>query len=186
MLQVLKRKKNYQNNSLVLEVVDGFYHWADDLWEACQNLYSMIAVRDSSTLNILYPIGNDRFIRLKITENDKTIGWAVVLDTRMSNHKQFGNMRVGSIIDCLSLPENADEVLACVSKFLEKKGVDLIVSNQSHVSWCKALKNAGYFNGPSNFIFAASKKLAECLHPYDPAGKDIHLNRGDGDGPINL
>jgi len=185
-LQALNPKRYYQSNDLVLEVVDGFHHWADGLWEACQNVYSMIAVRDSSTLNILYPIGNDRFIRLKITENDKIIGWAVVLDTMMSNHKQFGNMRVDSIIDCLSLPENANKVIACVSKFLEKRGADIIVSNQSHASWCKALKNTGYFKGPSNFIFAASTKLTECLNPYDPTGKDIHLNRGDGDGPINL
>jgi len=37
------------------ELVRSFSGWADDLWNACKRRYAMIAVRDSETLNILYP-----------------------------------------------------------------------------------------------------------------------------------
>ena len=49
-----------------------------------------------------------------------------------------------------------------------------------------ALERAGFLRGPSNFIFAASKNLAKLLEPFDSAKDEIHINRGDGDGPIHL
>ena len=44
------------------------------------------------------------------------------------------------------------------------------------------VEESGFLEGPSNFIFAASKKLAELTGRYE----EIHINRGDGDGPIHL
>ena len=146
----------------------------------------MVAVRTSNILNILYPSDNQRFIRLKVSVNECVIGWAVVLDTRMFNHKQFGNMRVGSIIDCLALPENATIVVSSATEYLKNAGVDLIVSNQSHESWCAGLRESGFMKGPSNFIFSASKKLTTKLKPIEINKSKIHMNRGDCDGPINL
>jgi hypothetical protein len=143
-------------------------------------------MRDSKVLNILYPKESKRFIRLKILKDNKPIGWAVVLDTQLSNHKQFGNMRLGSIIDCLAFPENSYDVVKCASGFLKNRGVDLIISNQADQRWCAGLKQAGFFKGPSNFIIAASKKLSELLMPFDKNITSFHINRGDGDGPINL
>jgi hypothetical protein len=186
LLQTILEKKSLQNNYTSVEVVNDFSFWADELWNICKNDYSMIAVRDSITLNILYPSNSKRFIYLKNIHDDEVLGWAVVLDTLMSNHKQFGSMRVGSIVDCLALPENAFKVIGSATEFLEKRGIDVIVSNQSHTSWCEALKNAGFIQGPSNFIFAASKRLTELLHPFDLNKINIHMNRGDGDGPIHL
>jgi hypothetical protein len=187
LIQYLLRKVENNENSLSIEIVEEFSMWADKLWEECKNKFSMIAVRDSNVLNILYPRDNDRFIRLKISFKDCVIGWVIVLNTQMSNHKQFGDMRVGSIIDCLALPQNASRVLICATKYLEKAGVDLIISNQTHHSWCSALKNAGFFNGPSNFNFTASKKLIKLLnYPAEIMISNMHLNRGDCDGPINL
>jgi len=185
-IQFLLMKKKTDENSISSEIVDNFSIWADKLWEECKNKFSMIAVRDSNILNILYPSNSDRFIRLKISLNNFVIGWVVVLDTQMYNHKQFGNMRVGSIIDCLALPENASIVIVCATQYLENKGVDVIVSNQSHHSWCSALKKAGFIKGPSNFIFTSSKQLSELIYPIEVNKMNIHLNRGDGDGPINL
>jgi len=69
---------------------------------------------------------------------------------------------------------------------LEKRGVDLILSNQSHASWGRALSRAGFVEGPSNYLFVTSEPLTELLNDIDPASKGIHLNRGDGDGPIHL
>src|SRR5678815_3226809 len=49
-----------------------------------------------------------------------------------------------------------------------------------------ALAGCGFRTGPSNFIFAASKKLAALLDPWSAHVGRIHLTRGDGDGPIHL
>ncbi len=168
------------------ETVDEFADWADRLWEDCKDQYGMSAVRDCETLRILYPREKEKFIRLKVTEGPKVIGWAVLLDTKLSAHKQFGNMRLGSIVDCFSTTADAGKVIRSARTMLEKRGVDLIVSNQSHAAWCKALDNAGFMQGPSNFIFASSKKLTHLLGEACVNNSDIHITRGDGDGPIHL
>jgi hypothetical protein len=168
------------------EPVSEFGSWTNQVWQACQDRYSMIAVRDNDVLSVLYPAGDRRFIRLKILEGSNVIGWAVMLDTVMSENKYFGNMRVGTIVDCLAAPENAAKVMAAASRLLQQRGVDVLVSNQSHPAWCQGLKRAGFLRGPSNFFFVASRELARLLGEADPLRTGIHLNRGDGDGPIHL
>ena len=166
--------------------VNEFSDWADDLWQECKDRYSMVAVRDTHVLNILYPFDNPRFIRLKVLEGRRVAGWAVLLDTLMSSDKYFGNMRVGSIVDCLAVPQDAGLVTAAAARFLEKREVDLLLSNQSHQAWCRGLRNAGFVEGPSNYFLTSSPQLTRLLDEADPARTGIHLNRGDGDGPIHL
>jgi hypothetical protein len=166
--------------------VSEFSAWADDLWQACKNLYSMVGVRDAEVLNILYPPDNPRFIRLKVLQGHRVAGWAVLLDTAMCGDKYFGNMRVGSIVDCLAAPGDAGPVMAAAARFLERRDVDLLLSNQSHPAWGRGLTNAGFVEGPSNFFFTSSPQLTQLLDEADPARTGIHLNRGDGDGPIHL
>ena len=104
----------------------------------------------------------------------------------MSGHKHFGGMRVGSIVDCLAEPEDAGVAVQHSSWFLEQRGVDLIVSNQTSAAWGKAFLTAGYLRGPTNFILGLSPMLAAKLEPLETSRENIHMNRGDGDGPINL
>ena len=180
------RTGRHEKTSVFFEVVDEFSHWADEVWHISKDAYSMIAVRDSNTLNILYPSDSEKFVRLKIMQGTKVVGWAVVLNTMLSNHKQFGNMHLGSIIDCLALPQDASKVIKCATEYLEKARVHLIVSNQSHSSWCLALKDAGFISGPSNMIFALSRELSKLAPPSEDDRTRFFVNRGDGDGPIHL
>ena len=162
-----------------LEVAKSFGDWADVVWNAARVGYGMTAARDAATLDSLYPPGGSRFLRLRT----KT-GWAVLLDTSMHGHKQFGNLRVGTIADCFAPPEHAPDVVRTAARFLEERGVDLIVSNQLHKSWGDALAAAGFRQAPTNYLLAVSPALAarmgSCLDDQ------IHVNRGDGDGPIHL
>jgi hypothetical protein len=64
------------------------------------------------------------------------------------------------------------------ASLLEQRGVDLIISNQSHAAWSQALLDAGFRTGPSNYLVALSPALAKA--------DQFHFNRGDGDGPIHL
>jgi hypothetical protein len=183
MWQALRSKKGMPDENA--EPVEAFSGWADDLWNKCKDRYAMIAVRDSATLNILYPSGS-RFLIYKVTRGGVPLGWAVLLDTSMRDNKHFGNLRVGSIVDCLAAPEDAGVVMRAVCKVLEKRGVDLIVTNQSHGSWAAALREAGFFHGPSNLNFGASKELSKLLGPLETTMSHAHLTRGDGDGPVHL
>jgi hypothetical protein len=168
-----------------LEEIPRFQNWSDELWERSKAHYSFLAVRDSRTLNRLYPEGDARFLCRRVSRvsrSSQPVGWFVALDTRMQEHKQFGNLRVGTIADSLARPEDAGIVIHAAAQFLCARGVDLIVSSQMHPAWGKALRSAGFFRGPSNFVLAVSPQLQQ----YCGDGSGIHINRGDGDGPIHL
>ena len=168
------------------EPVAGFGDWADAIWHQAKDRYGLVAVRDRAILDALYPPGQPRFIRLKVSRHGRPIGWAVLLDTPMCGHKQFGDMRVGALVDCLALPEDARDVVASARHVLEAAATDLIVSNQSGSAWCEALRDCGFLPGPSNFLLVAAAALARHLEPLEQSLGTFHLNRGDGDGPINL
>ncbi len=155
-----------------VDFFDSFGPWSDDLWSQCAPRYPFIAVRDSAMLSTLYPGG--KFLRIKIASGGRTIGWAVILDTQMQWNREFGDMRLGSIIDCLALPENAPLVIAAARRVLERRGVDLILCDHSHPAWGAALRDAGFLEGSPNFVFGASPDLAAKLGP------DLFLMRADG------
>jgi hypothetical protein len=171
---------------VVSDVVDEFSDWADGLWRDIAAEYPYAAVRDAATLRILYPKDDSRFIRVRISEAGRAIGWAVLLATDVSHHKQFGDMRLGSIVDAFARPADAAKIVFVADQLLRSKKADIIVSNQSHRAWNSAMRECGYISGPTNFLFAASRKLAELLDSQQTSNGMLYLNRGDGDGPINL
>jgi len=156
--------------------VGGFGAWADQIWEASHRAYGTVAVRSSEILGQLYPEASARFLRLQVG----TAGWAVMLDTAMRNDRYFGDLRVGTIVDCLAKPDDTALVIRAARGYLEERGVDLIVSNQSHPAWTEALKGDGFFRRPSNFLLGTSPALGKIV------ASDCHVNRGDGDGPVHL
>lgn len=163
-----------------VEVIEEFGAWADTLWQQSQRVYAIFAVRDSATLCTLYPTTDRHFTRLRISRDGKAIGWAVVGEKRKD--ARYGLLRVGSIVDCWAAPENALPVIHAATQALEQAGVDLIVSNQSHRDWCTATETTGFLKAESNFIFAASKPLAQLLQPFEETKSHIHFTRADGDG----
>lgn len=166
--------------------VEDFGDWTDSVWRSSYREYTMIADRSKDALNLLYPARNKRFIRIKVKRAGQAIGWLLLLDTQMNNNRHFGNLRVGSIVDCLATTANAETVVHAGKKFLLNRGVDLIISNQSHAAWTGALRANGFLQAPSNCVFAASPKLAPFLEAFPERVLQVHMNRGDGDGPIHL
>jgi hypothetical protein len=158
-----------------VELAPDFAEWADRTWQEARPGYPLSAERDARTLAELYPASDGRFLRVRAAG-----GWAVLLDTEMDNHKQFGNLRVGTIVDGLAPVESVGAVVRSAASLLEQRGVDLIVGNQSHAAWRRALQQAGFREGPSNFLVAFSPEFAGAV-----CG-EMHFNRGDGDGPIHL
>jgi hypothetical protein len=163
-----------------------FGAWADEVWSAARGKYSFTAIRDRDSQNILFGDGNEKNIILHCTRDGRDIGWAVVRSTPMRDDKYFGNLRLGSIVDCLAVPGDEATVVALAARHLARLGSDVVVTNQSHARWLAALGANGWFSGPSNFLFAASPQLAERLGPLEKSLATIHFNRADGDGPIHL
>ncbi len=169
----------------VAEEIAEFSEWADELWNQAKGTVSLAAVRDANTLRLLYSAYLSRTRHLRVSRNGVAIGWAIVGERRKD--PKFGRMRVGSIVDCWASPENAAAVVRAATQALEKEGVDLIVSNQSHHVWCRAFEGGGFLKGPSNFIYAASRKLTESLQPLEENRGSFHITRADGDGlPANF
>jgi hypothetical protein len=161
------------------DLAPAFAPWADEVWERSRPAYALLAQRDAATLDRLYPPSDPRFLRVRAAG-----GWAVLLDTQMQNHKQFGDMRVGTIVDCLAPPESAGAIVRAAASLLERRGVDLIVSNQLHAAWSRALLASGFRTSASNYLLALSPAFAQAA---GGANHDqFHINRGDGDGPIHL
>jgi len=185
----LRSRSPKASGKVIVEERAEFSDWADELWALVKETVSFATVRDANTLRLLYPpnfssdIASTRTLRM--SRNGSAIGWAIIGQRRKD--AKFGAMRVGSIVDCWALPENASTVIRAATRALEKDGVDLIVSNQSHGAWCGALEKAGFLKGPSTFIFAASKELTKLLQPTQGNPASFHITRADGDGlPVNF
>jgi hypothetical protein len=150
------------------------------LWELARQSCSFTAVRDAEALRVLYPPTQSHLTHIVVKRDGALLGWAVVGERRKDS--KYGKMRVGSVVDCFALPGEMLSVVRAATQALARQGLDLILSNQSHHGWGEAFKADGYLSGPSNFIFAASKKLAELLAPFEEVRPRMHLTRADGDG----
>ncbi len=188
LLQTFRAMQAPRSRAAVCSRLESFATEAESvqsLWEETRTGISFTAVRDAEALQILYPPSQTHLTRLLVKRNGVAIGWAVVGERRKDS--KYGEMRVGSIVDCFAAPEEMFAVVRCATQVLREQGMDLILSNQSHQSWGKAFAAAGYLPGPPNFIFAASKKLAELLVPFNLVRGKMHLTRADGDGlPANF
>lgn len=170
---------------LEVEVVPFFGDWADSLWERCMDAYKALGFRDAQTMNDLVPT-DGRWpdgIRLRIKRSGHDIGWAVVLDNQLEDDPRFGDLRVGCVADCLALPQDAGAVIACATRFLEARGVDMIGSNQAHPDWIRAFSEAGYLILKDRRFFAASPDFQDVLAPFDETKQGLHLTNMDGHGP---
>jgi hypothetical protein len=167
--------------------VPSFGPWADELWQRCKGAYAAIAVRDAASMNALAPQGDwPPVTRLKVERAGQVIGWALVMDTRMKDEPRFGDLRVGSIVDCLADPADAGEVVHAASRVLLDRGVDIVVSNQAHPGWARGFARNGYAVLADKRLFAASPALQEALSPFEQVSQGLHLTNMDGHGPMAL
>ncbi len=162
---------------ITTEPFEGFESWADVLWERCRGQHGICAVRNAAVLNQLYPAGG-RFRTLRLRSEGEIAAWAVVFETTYRNHKFFGDLRVGTIVDVLAPPEYMAATARCATDALRDLDTDLIITNQRDRRWVDAFRGAGFLPGPSNYVLA--------LSPAFLKEERVHITRGDGDGMVNL
>lgn len=164
-----------------------FGDWADQLFLSAREAYRGLATRDSTTLNMLYPPEDRRFVRLRVRARGMgdDLGWIVLIHKQMQNNPYFGDLHVGTLVDGLARPEHVHRLLDAGRRYLARQRADLVVANWSHAAWVNASRRLGFLSGPSNFYYfvaPAAKPLLELPCPLET----IHLCRGDCDGPGQL
>ena len=160
--------------------------WADEIWESYRESCCFAVKRDRNTLTGLYPTDDPRLQILVIYREQKPVGWAVCVNTRFRNHHYFGNLQVGSILDCVAIPDAMALTAVLADHELSSAGADLVLANQSHAEWVKAFRSSGFLTGPSNYLLAMSKRLTEAVRSVQGGDQRVHITRGDGDGRIHL
>jgi len=175
--QTAKRIRARKPGPFEVTEVSEFPDWTDSRWHEARELYRVASTRDHQTLSRLYPPSEKHLTRLCVSQQGTPLGWAVVGERRRD--AKFGSLRVGSIVDCWARPENSAAVMLAATQVLEQQKMDLIVSNQSHKVWGRALEGCGFLQAESNFIFATSKKHSAQLQG---SLSDYHLTRANGDG----
>lgn len=154
----------------------------DQLFFNVRAEYGLMCDRRAAAMRARLPADEPKLLRMLLRRSGKLAGWAVVSISQLSNHTQFGNMKLGCLVDGLAASADVGSLVAQACRRLEQAQCDLLVSNQTHPVWIAALRKQGFFQGPSNFILALSPPLAAQQTEVAPA----HFNRADGDGPINL
>lgn len=165
------------------ETLPGFGAWADEVWRRCRSRYSFVALRDAATLNRIYPAEDAALERVRVVRGGLTLGWAVLQRARLRDDSTFGSLHVGRISDCFAAPEDAGLVIRAAADALAARGVDLMLSNQLHPAFCEALRRNAFLPAPSNFGVGPAPALAARIRSLDPDFRNVHMNRGDGEGP---
>jgi len=166
--------------------IQEFSQWADRIWLDSVERYSLSAVRTADYLRFIYPGMGSPYYGVQLTEGDVPVGWVQMLDCQLRDRSYFGEMRVAALVDGVGPPAAIPSLVHSAVVAARERHADIVVSNQMHRDWTSALKAAGFWQGPSNYLLALSKELRKLLEPLDEAIPRIHFNRGDGDGRVNL
>ncbi len=178
------RRRTFHKTTI--EPVGSWGTWADEIWELFRSDCSFAVLRDQRTLQELYPVSDYRILRFLVRRQEQPVGWSACFVTPMKAHKHFGNLRVGTILDCVARRGEMEATIALTDSALADQGADLVISNQSHKLWIRAVRHAGFLRGPSNYLLGLSKALVDQI-AREPDGENrIHVTRGDGDGRIHL
>lgn len=162
-----------------------FSDWSDRIWNEQRGHYPFIGRRDAAMLNRMYPADAPGIERLRITRGGCDVAWLCTRTMGLSQdavHPQFGRLKVGMIVDAVAHPKDSKMVFAVGVRELARAGTDIVVSNQLHPAWRRAMKSLLLPPAPSNFVFAYSQPMKSLLQNTN-ALEEVYITRGDCDGP---
>ena len=157
------------------------------IWEHCRSHLTFCSLRDQQNLTCLYPPSQERVHKFVLRLRGAVVGWSAGMVSTMRGNRYFGNLTVGTILDGLSALEHLGVLIVLSRCALADLGADLIITNQTDIEWRQHLRSVGFIPGPSNYLMAISKPIVAALSEgtRDTESR-IHVNRGDGDGRLNL
>lgn len=185
----MTRRRSRRDIRYRTEPVREFSEWADKIWADSAPRYSLAAVRSADYLRFIYPSSagsGAAYYGIQLSDEAGPAGWVQMMDCHLRDRSYFGEMRVAALVDGVGAARAIPSLVHSGVEAATERHADIVISNQMHADWQGALRGAGFWSGPSNYLLALSKELRKLIDPLDEATPRIHFNRGDGDGRVNL
>lgn len=175
--------------SLPVEVREeqGFDDSYNQLWQAVGGRFGACIARDQKYLQWRFGRKPDRYRVLGCRQENRLLGYCTVKTKQFSNDPRMGNMKVGTIVDCLfdpDAPAALQTLLDCVMKLCAREGVHAVLCTASHAAVRRLLRANGFLAIPGNLNFAYRNRTNMPLQ--DIPLEAWHLMRGDSDADQNF
>lgn len=175
--------------SLPVEVraEQGFDDSYNQLWQAVAGRFGACIVRDQAYLQRRFGRNPDRYRVHACRQENRLLGFCIVKIKQFSKDSRMGDMKVGTIVDCLfdpDAPAAFQALLAYAMKMCEREGVHVVLCTASHAAVKRLLRANGFLAIPGNLNVAYHNRTDVSLQdiPLDA----WHLMRGDSDADQNF
>ena len=145
-------------------------------WTNFRVRYGFAVDRTPTVLDYLYPSA-DRNTRRITTPG----AFGLLRVSAFRGHVQFGDLVVVTLVEAFCQPGSEHALFRAVVEEAKGAGAALVVTNQTAPELGQALTSAGWLSYTSNYMVALSPPLAGRV-----GSQPIYVNRGDGDGLLNL
>lgn len=165
----------------------GFDDSYDQLWQAVSGRFGACLARDQKYLQGRFARHPGRYRVFCCRRENRLLGYCIVKTKQFSNDPRMGNMKLGTIVDCLfdpSAPAAFQTLLNFVLKMCARDGVHAVLCTASHASVRQLLRANGFLAIPGNLNFAYHNRTNAPLH--DIPLEAWHLMRGDSDADQNF
>lgn len=160
----------------------GFDEGYDQLWNSVAGKFEACLVRDRIHLQARFGRQPERYRVLACRQEDRLLGYCIVKTKQFLSDLRMGNMKVGTIVDCLFDPEAPaafQALLDFVMKLCAREGVHAVLCTASHAAVRRLLRANGFLAIPGNLNFAYYNRTNVPLQ--DIPLEAWHLMRGDSD-----
>jgi len=148
-----------------VEVAD-FPEEIDELFANVRGDYGLMCDRRAAAMRSRLPANDSRLLRVLLRKSGKVAGWVVISVSQLANHTQFGNMKLGCIVDGLAAPGDVGLLIGEACRRLEAASCDLLVSNQTHPVWIRGLRGQGFFKGPQISFLLFHRRWRRPTRPF--------------------
>lgn len=183
-MNCLARPKPIQADLQWEEAFDDSY---THLWQSVAGQLGAALVRDRAALESRYGEKIEGYRLLTCRHNGKLQGYCIVKLKHFANDRRMGNMKLGTIVDCLYDPREPSVLhglVAHVAQWARQKGVDALLCTASLKLIGQGLLRNGFFTIPGNLNFAYHSRSP--LEIEKISLDDWHLMRGDSDADQNF
>jgi hypothetical protein len=163
---------------------DGSY---DELWDAVSGRFGACLARDRKRLQTRFGRSPGRYRVLACREDGRLLAYCIVKMKQFSNDPRMGNMKVGTIVDCLFDPGASTPLQRLLDAALEmcvRESAHAVLCSASHSIVRQLLRCNGFFAIPGNLNFAYHNRTNVPLQ--DIPLESWHLMRGDSDADQNF
>jgi hypothetical protein len=157
------------------------------LWQAVSGQFGACLARDQKYLQGRFGRDSDRYRVFGCRRANRLLGYCIVKTRQFSSDQRMGNMKVGTIVDCLfdpAAPAVFQALLDSVIETCAREGVDAVLCTASHAAVRRLLRRSGFLAIPGNLNFAFHNRTDVPLQ--DIPLESWHIMRGDSDADQNF